>query len=97
MTHRPAKYLLAWRGIPQRQVALTYGTSAPYINDVLSGRKKPSRELRAHVAQMLGLDEAVVWPEFNEPQKEEGPANQRGPQTNHTEGANLDRSDTLYA
>jgi transcriptional regulator with XRE-family HTH domain len=97
VTHRPAKYLLAFRGIPQSEIARTYGTSAPYVNDCLSGRKKPSPKLRAHVARMLGLPEATVWPEFPNPEIERDPATNGAPESTSTEGANLDRSSTLYA
>lgn len=80
MTTRPAKTLLAVRGITQRAVARSYGTgtSPTYISDILAGRRKPSKALRSHIASMLELSEATVWPEFNDQEKKEAPADDDG-------------------
>jgi hypothetical protein len=95
MTPRPAKSLLVLRGISQRHVARTYGCAATFVNDCLSGRLKPPPKLRAHVAALLELDEATVWPEF-QPPIEEDPG-YGVPETTSRKGHHLDRSSKSYA
>ena len=62
-----ARFQLLMLGIKQKQIAAEYGCSESYVNRVVHGKQKPSKELINVIMRMTGLPfEALFEVKTNE-------------------------------
>ena len=63
----PLPTLLAASKVTRKALAEAVGVSPGYISDICVGRHRPSRQLRISIARALNVDEALLWPEQEQP------------------------------
>ncbi|MEK5008821.1 helix-turn-helix transcriptional regulator [Bacillus sp. FSL K6-3312] len=63
LTAAKVKSEMYMRGITQKQLAEMLGVSAPYISDIINGKKKgrKAQEHAKHICKILGVSERGEW------------------------------------
>lgn len=54
--------LIAAQGMKQSDFAFKLSVDRAYINRVIRGREKPTRDMMIKIAKTLGVDSRVIWP-----------------------------------